>query len=153
MSSRCITGAQQYISGPGQPNIDYVTFKMVINPAGPCIRDFFAGFPHPHRFFFIASMDRSYSGSSLFIHLKPLDYPFVNPPGLEIEPTGGEPWIPIFCGENQGVPSAMEGRWIRFRNPIQGFYIDSDHPNGGSGPVTITFGATDDIDAMDTERL
>lgn len=152
----CQTSSQRSLSGPFRtPQIEFQTFNAVV-PVGTSppyvIRDFFCGFTRPHKFFFFASIAFIASGSDFFVHLSPLGLSTQNP-GTQIVPTGGENWIPIYNGLNRANPYAVEGRWFRFNKPVSGFYVDTDHPNGGVSVVTFTIGGTDDIEAFAGERL
>lgn len=149
-------GIQNLINNQG-PAIEYQTFQVAwpnLFPNASIVRDFFCGFSKPHRFFFIASIDRNMTGASFFFHSTPLGLPSVNAT-LIIVPAGNERWVPIAFGSNDNN-AVMEGRWFRFKKPIQSFYLDSDHPNGGGtfgNYYNMTIGGTDDIEMMVSERL
>lgn len=154
--NRCSTGSQRDLN-LGSPVIEYasvtLTFPFVGLPR--VMRDVPMGFAKPHKIVGVASVTIGDPDCNIYLHFYPLNYPAVIPPAgsITIIPTGSEPWIPLSstAGNSAG---RVTGRFIVFNKPIQNFFFDADHPNGGVGNgIVVTFFGTDDIEAALLERL
>lgn len=146
----CKTGVQDQIS-LGQPIFE---FKTIAVPAAlnQIATDILVRFSKPYLFFMICSITSAVSDSMFAIAFVPANYQ--NTGGsAQIQPTGGEQWIP-FSNRNNSTGRA-EGRFIKFRTPVQQFYLTADHPS--QNPATgnqyfVTILATNDIDYVIAER-
>ena len=150
MSTRknCSTGSARSLN-QGAISIEFQTVSLtgasdVINT------DVLVKFNSPHRFFMVASVTQVNAASMLALSFSPVGYQNTGASNT-INPTGGENWIPLSNPQNSaGRP---EGRWIKFSEPVQQFYITSDHPSGIiAGGYKITFLGTDDIEMVISER-
>ena len=145
----CSTSTDRSLN-KGQPVLEFVTITVPA-PLGGIGADVPVKFKTPHLFFFICSITSAVADSFVALHFTPQNF---NSGGLTtINPTGGEQWIPF---SNRSVSNGRcEGRWIKFNEPVQNFFITADHPsaNPASGNYQITMLGTDDIEAVISERL
>ncbi len=147
-NQQCSTSTARSLN-QGQPILEFQTVSI---PAanGQIGVDILVKFNAPHRFFMIASITNATNDAMVALSMVKTNY---NPGGLnQIVPTGGEQWIPF--SNKQSSAGKAEGRWIKFREPVQQFFITADHPsnNPASNQYYITFLGTDDIEAVISDR-
>lgn len=149
MELGCQSGIQRDIS-LGNLFLDIVS----LNPTPP-------GFPggvnydqpvslaKPHKIIGCCGLKGGEAAINIYLHFVPTG--FSNITGfITITPVGNEPWIPLQNGNN--VPTSTPiMRLVKFTKPVQHFFISSDHPNGGSGPIAI-FGI-DNLDEIFAMRI
>jgi hypothetical protein len=131
-------------------DLEYVTTVLPATATGGAWADRLIQFQRPHRLFMLVSIQQLYVASSFFIHMAPLglqgkyDAPLA---GIAISPNGSEQWIPYFVEVASTAGASVSGRWVKFRKPIDRFFLDVDHPNGGlSQPFQFTWLGTDDVE-------
>lgn len=145
-SARCQTGVQNQIN-IGQPIFEFQTVTIPAT-AGVIGVDIPVKFNAPHKFFMVCSILNTVNTSMVCFHFKPLGF---NSGGTSsITPTGAEQWIPL--SNPNSSAGKVEGRWIKFRTPVQSFFITADHPAANPGTYQITILGTDDIEAVISER-
>lgn len=147
-NSRCATSNQRDLS-LGQPILEFLTVTV---PAGLTTIgiDIPVKFKTPHKFFMIASILAAVGDAMVAVAFTPQNYN--NAGGTQIQPTGGEQWIPFSNKTNSA--GRCEGRWIRFAIPVQSFFLTADHPSNNPAGATyfLTLLGTDDIEMLISER-
>lgn len=148
-NSRCTTSNQRDLS-LGQPILEFVTVTV---PAGlgQIGIDIPVKFKTPHKFFMICSILSTVSDSMVAISFQPSGYSNAAG-GTQIQPTGAEQWFPFSNKTNSA--GRCEGRWIKFKVPVQSFFLTADHPsnNPAGGQYFLTLLGTDDIEMVISER-
>lgn len=135
----------------GGLSLEFVTVAMAQgNSATNVDRDVLVKFKQAWRFIMVASMTGQFAASNIFMHFNPLYLP-VNNGSATITPTGAENWLPLANTANS--TGRAEGRFVRFRCPVQQFFIDVDHSATSANPFLITFVGSESIDDIISERL
>jgi hypothetical protein len=125
--------------GQGQPQIEFVTLQPTAPGfPGGVNYDQVVAFSKPYYVIGLANTIQS-DTINIFISLIPTG--LNNLTGfISIQVQGTENWIPLLNNQNSaGEPSC---RYIRFRKPVQRFFVSSDHGSGPTGPFTL-FGTND----------
>ena len=148
MNQQCQTSSDRSLN-LGQPVLEFRTISVPASATGIGV-DIVVKFNAPHRFFMIASILQACADAMVCVSLTPQK--FNSAGSTAINPTGGEQWIPF--SNKQNSSGRAEGRWIKFRQPVQSFYVTADHPsnNPASGQYAMTILGTDDIEAVIAER-
>lgn len=114
----------------GGPQIYFAPFQGLA--IGGAAADIYIQLPFPCRVFFLCSLLTPQN--SVFFHLEPLakNYGGSN----AIVPNGTEKWFPMTV---QPISTVSPYFWtiLRFKRPIQSFYIDSGNENGSQNTGTI----------------
>jgi hypothetical protein len=152
---RCQTSDQRRINN-AQPWIEYQTVNLTFPSIGlpRVMRDVPLLFSKPYHWIGVCSIKSGNRDTNIWLHFQPFNLPIVVPDGIgsvTLTPTGAENWIPL---SNTAISNGrVESRWIKFNTPVQSFYFDADHPNGGVGNgVLITFMGSNDLDYLLGER-
>ncbi len=145
----CNPTSSQRSLNQGSAQIEFVTFDV-----GPFLPPFPGGvaydiplaFSKPRLLLGVCSIQSPYEGTNIFLHFEPTGLSRATG-SIGIIPLGTERWIPLQDGQAVSGGSS-EGRFIRFKTPIQNFYVSCDHPNGGVGSLGlhITLFGTDDVE-------
>ena len=109
---------------------------------GGALADIYVQLPFQCKVFFIASIKTPQN--SVFFHLTPLGKNYAG--GNIITPNGTEDWISMTSQiVATGAPYYLTV--LKFKNPIQAFYVDSGNENGQ--PNAFTIACLKDEDALD----
>jgi hypothetical protein len=101
---------------------------------GGALGDIYVQLPFPCRVFFLNSVLTPQN--SVFFHLEPLGKTASYGGSNAIIAKGNEQWFPM---TNQAIATAAPFFWsiLKFKRPIQAFYLDLGNENGAANLVTI----------------
>lgn len=126
--------SRPYVGGP-----QFVFVGPIVGQAvGGADADVHIVLPFPCRYFTIASILTPQN--SVFFHLKQLNKTYGS---NAIVPTGKEQWISM-TAQNVTTAAPYYLTEITLGTPIQDFYLDTGHENGGANTITLLCAAEPD---------